>query len=232
MKTKIWLVALVMATACGSTAATGGMDAAEDVATDALQDAAADAAEETDADAATDATSDGECDPQHFDAVDDDCQCQVGWNNHVCIAGKVVCVCDGDVSVFDTAQPDVADTSGTDTSPDTTTAPFSAVQAVFDARCTNCHSATALGLPGYAALPLTSDVSYKNLVNQPAHETCGNVLVAPGKPKESYLWQKLTVDAPCSGSHMPAKFEILPAAPLTAEQLAAIQDWIAAGAQP
>ena len=128
---------------------------------------------------------------------------------------------------------DTPDTSGTDAATaDVPAAPYSAVQAVFDARCTNCHSATALGLPGYAKLPLTSDVSYKTLVNSPASEPCGGTLVVPGKLDQSYLWQKLTAATPCSGNHMPAKFEVMPAPPLTADQRGAIQGWIAGGAPP
>ena len=170
-----------------------------------------------------------QCNPANFDSSDDNCQCWGGaFLNHVCMAGKIVCP-----APCSDGSPDTGpDTSGTDATSDTSAAPYSAVQAIFDARCINCHSATALGLPGYAKLPLTSDVSYQNLVNKPSNETCGNLLVAPGKPKESYLWQKVTQDAPCEGSHMPAKFEVLPAPPLTTEQLAAIQDWIAGGAQP
>ncbi len=155
----------------------------------------------------------------------------------VCTKGKYVCPpCPGpDATGSDTADattidasPDVADIA----TADVPAAPYSAVQAVFDARCTNCHSATALGLPGYAKLPLTSDVSYKTLVNSPASEPCGGTLVVPGQPDQSYLWLKLTATTPCYGSHMPAKFEVMPAPPLTADQLAAIHDWIAGGALP
>ncbi len=138
----------------------------------------------------------------------------------------------GTVDVFSTdATTDaaVADMVPADTS---AAAPFAAVQTVFDARCTNCHSVTALGLPGYAALPLTSDVSFKTLVGKPSTEYCGGTLVVPGKPDESYLWIKLTSDTPCSGNRMPAKFEMMPAVPLTAEQLTAVHDWIAGGAKP
>jgi hypothetical protein len=198
------LVALVTA-ACGNNATT--TDVTEDTSADGAVDAAGTDAQQdsaqTDAAAGTDALAD--------------------------TAGTDAAP--GTDAIADTG-PDVPDVSGTDAASDTSAAPYSAVQAVFDNRCITCHSATALGLPGYAKLPLTSDVSYQNLVNKPANETCGGTLVVPGKPDQSYLWQKLTAVTPCEGGHMPAKYEMLPSPPLSAEQLAAIQSWIAGGALP
>ncbi len=227
MNAKMWLMVLATATACGSTTTSSSSGTSDDVTADALADVA-DMADVAD----TAELPDGwECDPKSFDSMTEACICGTSYLYPVCVAGKLACPPCEDAVGNDVA-PDSADTAIADTAPDVAAAPYSAVQAVFDARCITCHSATALGLPGYAALPLTSDVSYKNLVNQPAHEACGNLLVAPGKPNESYLWQKLTATTPCEGGHMPAKFEVLPAPPLTTEQLAAIQDWIAGGALP
>ena len=141
---------------------------------------------------------------------------------------------EGTDAATDAPAPDrvQADTGQPDAGLDTAAPAFSEVQAIFDARCINCHSATALGLPGYAKLPLTSDVSYAKLVNQPALEACGKVFVVPGTPADSYLFQKVSQDAPCSGGRMPAKFEIMPAPALTDAQLVTIQQWIAGGAKP
>lgn len=209
MDAKYFLAALAWLTACGAATSAGG-GTTDDVAVDAA------ATDGTTADVAgTDAAG--------TDAVGTDA---AGTDAVADIAGT-------DAATADAAAPDVdaPDSAGTDAATaDVPAAPFSAVQAVFDARCTNCHSAQALGLPGYAKLPLTSDVAWANLVNQPAHETCGGTLVVPGKPDASYLWQKLTADTPCDGGHMPAKFEVMPAPPLTADQLAAVHDWIAGGA--
>ena len=107
---------------------------------------------------------------------------------------------------------------------------FAAVQAIFDERCIGCHDATKVGLPSYAALPLTHDASYAALVSQPAHETCGGVLVKPGKPDESYLIHKTTDNPPCEGMRMPRAFEVGISPPLTDAQHATIRAWIAAGA--
>ena len=232
MNATMWLMVLVTATACGSTASGSSSETSDDATADALADIA-DLADVTDPAELPDGW---ECDPKTFDSMTEACICGTSYLYPVCVAGKIACPPCQDAESGDVA-PDSADTTDTDaamadSAPDVATAPYSAVQAVFDARCITCHNATALGLPGYAALPLTSDVSHKNLVNQPAHETCGNLLVAPGKPMESYLWQKLTAATPCEGGHMPAKYEMLPAPPLTTEQLAAIQDWIACGALP
>jgi hypothetical protein len=108
---------------------------------------------------------------------------------------------------------------------------FAAVQAIFDSRCITCHNARALGLPGYAALVLTSDSSYDALVNRPATEPCGGTLVVPGDPDASYLYHKLVDATPCSGARMPRPFEIGIAPPLDDAQLATIRGWILAGAR-
>jgi hypothetical protein len=128
----------------------------------------------------------------------------------------------GEDAAADATQNDAQDTSAT--------VPFAAVQGIFEARCTNCHNAQALGLPGYAKLPLTADVAWQNLVNQPADESCGGMRVVPGQPAQSYLWRKLTQTQPCAGGPMPAQFEVMPASPLTADQLDTVRNWILGGA--
>jgi cytochrome c5 len=128
-----------------------------------------------------------------------------------------------------TADTGTADSASTDTAK---TPAFLEVTAIFEQRCVTCHRADALGLPGYAKLPLTTDVAYSKLVGQPANETCGGTLVVPGKSAQSYLYQKITQQTPCEGSRMPIGFEVMPSVPLTAEQLASIQAWIDGGAKP
>jgi predicted small secreted protein len=75
---------------------------------------------------------------------------------------------------------------------------FSTLQQVFDQDCSACH------VPG-ADLDLSPGVAWANLVNHPAPatESCGGILVVPGDPGASYLYQKLSSATPCSGLQMP-----------------------------
>ena len=110
-------------------------------------------------------------------------------------------------------------------------ASFADVLAIFQDRCVNCHDATKLGLPSYPQLSLTMNDAYDALVGHPADEACGGTRVVAGDPNASYIIQKVTAATPCEGAHMPAKFEVLPAVPLTAAQIATLKSWIAAGAK-
>jgi hypothetical protein len=107
---------------------------------------------------------------------------------------------------------------------------FDEVQAIFDSRCTTCHDASKLGLPAYPALPLTAGASYSALVNQPAHEACGGILVVPGQLDQSYLSHKVADVTPCFGLRMPHPFDSGIVVPLSDAQLAAIRSWIERGA--
>jgi hypothetical protein len=106
---------------------------------------------------------------------------------------------------------------------------FTSVQQIFTARCTTCHGASV-------ELDLAPQVSYANLVNRVApnysnpfvDESCGGVLVKPGDPTASYLYQKLA-PTPCAGASMPRTDLGLPS-PIPNCELAAIHDWIAGGA--
>jgi len=111
-------------------------------------------------------------------------------------------------------------------------ASFAAVLAIFQGRCVNCHDASKQGLPAYPGLSLTPADAHAALVGRPADETCGGVRVVAGDPASSYLIHKVSDAAPCEGSPMPARFEALPAAPLTSEQIATLTSWIAGGALP
>jgi len=107
---------------------------------------------------------------------------------------------------------------------------FAAVLAIFQDRCVNCHDASKQGLPAYPGLSLTPADAHAALVGHPADETCGGVRVVAGDPASSYLLHKVSEASPCDGSQMPARFEALPAPPLTADQIATLTAWIAAGA--
>jgi hypothetical protein len=91
------------------------------------------------------------------------------------------------------------------------------VAPIFRARCggAECHGANFYGAHARA-----------HLVDAPALE-CGSarVLVAPGSPDDSYLYDKLAGRPLCSGVPMP-KGDV----PLAREELARVFDWICAGA--
>ena len=125
------------------------------------------------------------------------------------------------------APPDAVAALCTDQAPAAPT--FANVQVLFTS-CTACHT-------NIVPLDLDPDVSYANLVgkappsytNPLVDETCGGVLVMPGDPAASYLYQKLTQPTPCAGSQMPLSEFGVPT-PLPACYPALIHDWIAAGA--
>jgi hypothetical protein len=104
---------------------------------------------------------------------------------------------------------------------------------IFSTSCTNvgCHdSATHQG----NLVLVDAATSYANLVNVPAANTTGSqtglVRVVAGNPTSSFLLTKLTLSAafdPQYGLRMPSS-----QAPLTAEQIQLIHDWIMQGALP
>ena len=124
--------------------------------------------------------------------------------------------------------PDAAVGFCTDQDPPLPT--FTNVQRLLTGICTTCHVATV-------ELDLQPAVSYANLVNRPppnyttppTDESCGIVLVKPGDPAGSYLYQKVSLDMPCAGGRMPQTDIGLPS-PLVPCAQALIHDWIAAGA--
>ena len=107
---------------------------------------------------------------------------------------------------------------------------FANVQRLFTMTCTTCHTTGV-------ELALLPGSSYANLVGRPApsytdpatDESCGGLLVTPGDPGASYLYQKVSNDTPCAGARMP-RTDIGTAIALPACQQALIHDWIAAGA--
>ena len=100
-------------------------------------------------------------------------------------------------------------------------ATFDSIQAnVFTPICTTCHAGA--GAP--QGLRLDAANSYANLVNVASHEVPSLKRVEPGDPDNSYLVQKVEGTA-AVGGRMP-----LGRAPLTAQQIALIRQWISEGA--
>ncbi len=126
------------------------------------------------------------------------------------------------------AMPDAPTGLCSDTRPLAPT--FANVQLLFSTICTTCHTSMV-------ELDLRSPSSYGNLVNKPAvdyampptTDSCGGTLVVPGHPETSYLYIKVSSDAPCAGSRMPLT-DIGTTSPLMPCEITAIHDWIAAGA--
>jgi hypothetical protein len=95
-------------------------------------------------------------------------------------------------------------------------------QQVFTISCTfsSCHG----GPEPQMGLSLTAP-AYMNLINAPAKEVPAQVLVKPGSPAESYLYQKLSDAMPPVGMQMPV------GQPLDEPRLDLVQQWIMLGAQ-
>ncbi len=92
-----------------------------------------------------------------------------------------------------------------------------AVQSIFRSDCFNCHDASALG-----GLDLETD-PYAALVNHAAAGDAAAVLVVPGDPDASALYQKL-IDTQTFGGSMP------PGGLLGAAATEVVRAWIADGA--
>lgn len=71
------------------------------------------------------------------------------------------------------------------------------VQPIFDSNCIVCH----ISLGQAAFLPLTDDVSYGNLVNEPSTYTSGGTLVIPGNSTDSILYKR--INGTSVGAQMP-----------------------------
>ncbi len=99
---------------------------------------------------------------------------------------------------------------------------LSSVQAfVFTPICTQCHTGAAAPL----GLALDSGVARQNLVGITSVEVPGLLRVNPGNPDSSYIVWKIEGRSGIQGGRMPLGLQ-----PLSAEQIAAIRGWIAAGA--
>ena len=101
--------------------------------------------------------------------------------------------------------------------------PFDLIQHVLTQNCVSCHTAGV-------DLDLSPGRAWSNVILRPAPaaESCGGTLVVPGNPDGSYLYKKLTQDAPCSGVRMPRSD--FGSNPLPDCLVTLVRDWIAAGA--
>ncbi len=98
---------------------------------------------------------------------------------------------------------------------------LASIQAlVFDPRCVSHHGDRS----PHAGLNLSEGVSHAALVNVPSTQTALD-LVEPGDAENSYLVHKLEGRTGIAGDRMPPSGDAL-----TAEEIAAIRDWINAGA--
>jgi hypothetical protein len=88
--------------------------------------------------------------------------------------------------------------------------------------CTNCHA----GANPAGRLNLSGDV-YAALVNKPSSFKPGAILVIPGDPENSYLYQKLEGSAGIVGLRMPRNGPPY----LTDGQIEVIERWIEQGAK-
>jgi mono/diheme cytochrome c family protein len=99
------------------------------------------------------------------------------------------------------------------------------VEPIFLAECGDCHS----GARPKKGLDLGEGKGYASLVNKPSQEVPGVLLVKPGDPEGSYLWQKLQHTAK-EGKGMPRT--IFSSRKLPEAQLQVVKEWIETGANP
>jgi hypothetical protein len=97
-------------------------------------------------------------------------------------------------------------------------------QTIFTLNCavSGCH----LGGSAAAQLDLSAGNAYSNLVGVASVEVPTLQRVEPGDPDNSYLVRKVEGGPGITGVQMPRGRD-----PLSAEQIQAIRDWIAAGAK-
>jgi hypothetical protein len=103
--------------------------------------------------------------------------------------------------------------------------PYRLIQQIFDVNCTSCHVAGPM-------VNLSAGASWNDLVQNPTPtpESCGGVLVVPGQPSMSYLFEKLTNATPCYGRQMPmGEFASNPLPDCVSE---IVRAWIEEGAPP
>lgn len=97
------------------------------------------------------------------------------------------------------------------------------IQAIFNNRCSNCHVKSG-GDPS-AGLDLDPGTSWDQLVNAPSQLDLGRLLVEPGQPLASFLFEKINCATPNKGVRMPRGRSAIPL-----NEQAMIYDWIMLGA--
>jgi PKD repeat protein len=95
---------------------------------------------------------------------------------------------------------------------------FSRVQQIFSASCIGCHRADATNSGGLDLMP---GESFAAMVGRPSLFVPGLLLVEPGDPARSQLFQKINHPLPQQGSRM------RPDAAMSLADQAVIRDWIA-----
>ena len=109
---------------------------------------------------------------------------------------------------------------------ETTGDALDAVQEIFDARCILCHSSGYENGRPVANLDLAEGNMPRNTIAARSGQLSdGTLLINPGRPDESYLVEKIAVDAPRQGSRMPRGMP-----PLSDEEIETIQHWVLGGA--
>ena len=108
----------------------------------------------------------------------------------------------------------------------TTGATLDAVQAIFNARCLPCHSSDSEEGHPVANLDLAAGHMPRNTIAARSGQLSdGTLLINPGRPDESYLVQKIAMDAPTRGRRMPRGMP-----PLSDEEMETIRSWVLGGA--
>jgi mono/diheme cytochrome c family protein len=98
------------------------------------------------------------------------------------------------------------------------------IQPILDKNCVDCHNPKK----PKAGLDLSPANAYASMVQVPSKQVPSTMLVKPGEPDQSYLWQKLNHTTK-EGSGMPKTFfgsKKLPDADLNA-----VKAWIQGGAK-
>ena len=95
-----------------------------------------------------------------------------------------------------------------------------AIQGIFNRHCTVCHE----GESPSAGMDLSAGHSWTSLVNHAANNPL-YTRVVPNQPQASLLFHKVNCATPDTGQRMPL-FDT----PLSADEQALIEDWIAGGA--
>ena len=109
---------------------------------------------------------------------------------------------------------------------ETTGDTLDAVQAIFNAHCLPCHSSDNEEGHPVANLDLAEGKMPRNTIAARSGQLSdGSLLINPGRPAESYLVEKISVDAPTHGRRMPRDMP-----PLSAEEIETIRHWVLDGA--
>lgn len=99
------------------------------------------------------------------------------------------------------------------------------IQPILNTDCFRCHRDGGEADLSGIALQVGEEVAYELLVNQPSSLDATLTLVVPGDAESSLLYNKVAFGAPLTGARMPLR-----EAPLSAESIGLIRDWIDQGA--